>query len=197
MALLDLFYDVTANRLVISQTNAGAFTFPPLYQEDTPDLSLMVLKRNAIFATRNNPTYSVVNVGSYGLQVSIGSAGTILAAQDTWANDGTTFTGTLALNTSGINSLADGAATKIEIRLSGPSFYRTQLECKIYKSVALSGAVVPIPGDTPLGVKQAEASFVSYTIPPGKPILWQSKDGTKKTLQYLHDDGEMRFVKLT
>jgi hypothetical protein len=38
---------------------------------------------------------------------------------------------------------------------------------------------------------------VPFVLPAGKGITFQSKTTGKKTLVYLHDDGELRYLKLT
>ena len=197
MSLLSLFFDVTSKRLVNSLTNSGFFRLPPLYTEDTLDIELMVVKRSSYAKA---PFFSVVDIANYALVISVGVAGTVRASQNVWTkNDANNlFSGQLPLDTAGINALANGTEQIFEIRLfDGTSYTRGQEICTINKSVALSGALAVVAGDTALGKIEASEIYMPYELPAGRGITLVSDDGNKKTLLYLDDDGTVRWVNLT
>ena len=107
MALLNLFFDTTKRAFVGGVTNPGGFRIGDLYQEDGIPMTLKALNRISTFAA---PFYEVVSLTGYSLQVSVGTAGSILATQTSWSLNAAEdeWSGSVDLNVSGIASLAHG-----------------------------------------------------------------------------------------
>jgi hypothetical protein len=197
MAFLTLNFDLTSKCLVKSLNNSGLYLLPDIFQEDTLAIDLSVVQRIS-FVTP--PFFSLVSLANYAMQISIGTAGTVNASQNTWTTNGdnTVFSGVLALNTAGINALADGASQIFEVRLLNlTSYNRGQAPVTYRKSVALAGALSIPPTDTALGKTEAAELYMPYELPAGRGITLVSADGTKKLLRYLDNDGTPREVNLT
>src|SRR6266576_5540825 len=116
MSFLTLFFDLASKRLGNSLTNSGQYQLPDIYQEDTLAIDLSVVQRINYVTP---PYFSLVSLANYAMQISIGTAGVVNASQNVWTtnSDNTIFSGALALNTAGINALANGASQVFEIRL--------------------------------------------------------------------------------
>jgi hypothetical protein len=198
MALLPLFLDMSGKRLVNKRTDAGIYVLPDFFTEDTLDIELTLFQR---ISWTTAPYFDYVDISNYALFISVGSAGSVLASQGIWTKntENTIFSGTLSLNTTGINGLSGSPTNKIfEIRLfDGTNYNRAQFNCVIRKSVALEAAVT-LPGtDTALGAIEASEIYIPYKLPPGRSITLVSADETKETMLYLDNDGTVRWVNLT
>ena len=197
MSLLSLFFEVGAKRLVSGLNSAGAILLPDLNQEDSLTIDLSVVQRT------NNitpPFFSYVDIANYALFIAVGTVGSVNASQNTWTKntDNTVFSGVLPLNTSGINSLADGAQQIFEIRLfDGTSYFRCQQLVTVKKSIALSGALAVPADDTALGAAEASQIYVPYELPAGRGLTFTSPDGTKKQMLFLDNDNTPRWVDLS
>ena len=195
MALLSLFFDVTSCKLVRGLHDASVFSLPEFHQEDTLTIEVTPVKRVGwIFP----PFFGYVGIGGYSLYAAIGSAGTVLASQDEggFTKDVAyhTFTGSINLNTAGINALADGTEKTFELRLfDGTNYYRCQSLCRIRKSVALAAALATTPSDVALGAKTADALYMRKKGKPGEGVELTSEDGTKSALIWLDNDGTIRI----
>src|SRR5262245_6587036 len=146
-ALLPLFLDIVNRRFVISQVNPDTFTVPTLYQEDSYPIEFVALIPTG---SQYVPIYNRLNLQGYDLTVSVGSAGTLNAQASAWTTnpENTSLTGTLAMNTAGINGLADGDSQIFEVRLfDGTNYIRHQQNIVVRKSVAVTGALVPAVND--------------------------------------------------
>ena len=192
MALLPLNWDVVNNRLVIGETNAGVYQVRDLYQEDTYTIEFRAFKR---IRETGSPIFEKVNLAGYALAVSVGTAANPLAQATAWtpSSDNYSLTGSLAMNTSGINGLSDGSSQIFEVRLyDGTGYNRGQQSVVVRKSVATSGALVSLPTDTALGSGEASRLYVKKEGAAGEGFILKSLDGTKKALIYLGDDGTLR-----
>lgn len=199
MALLDLYFDLQTKRLVFSETNGRTATLPELYREDSFTIGFRALKRVRIVGT---PLFERVNLSSYSLTISVGSADTPLAqaGPSAWtvSDSGTLMTGTLSLNTAGINALADGTITLFEIKLSsGGEPYRGQFNVTIRKSIATSGALVSVGTDVALGVAEADRTYARHVGRAGEAIILTSDDGLKQGILRWDNDGSFRAEPIT
>lgn len=197
MALLDLFFDLQTKRLVFSETNGRSATIPDLHREDSFTIAFRALKR---LRTIGTPLFQRVNLAGYSLTISIGSADTPLAQASSFvlSDTDTLMTGTLAMNTAGINALSDGASSLFEIKLSsGTEAYRGQFGVIIRKSVATSGSIVQVINDIALGVAEADRTYVRHEGRPGEAIILTSDDGLVKAILRVDNDGSCRFEPIT
>lgn len=162
MALLDLFWNLTENQLARGITDPAEFQLPLLVQENSPVLSVQLLKRSSYFW--GEAPFARIPVSGYALNVSVGSANNPLAAQATWTTsaDGYSLEAALPLNTSGINALTgDPSEQRFEMRLSdGTNFYSLSKTILIRKAVTLASSMVPVAGDTALGKAEAALRYV-------------------------------------
>lgn len=201
MALVDLFFDIKTQRLVNSIIDEGDFSIKKLYQEDTLEINLWVYKRDYTSVFGN--MFTVEDISSTDLFVSVGDAGSVLASQGTFSkvNNNQTFSGKLALNTAGLIAvLTDAGVTKtFEIRLfKAPDiYYRTSFPITIYKSVALAAAVTTASTSPALSQNEAAATYVPFALPAGRGLKFTSEDGTKQGTLYLDNDGTFRIPGLT
>ena len=197
MALLDLYFDLQTKRLVFSETNARAVLLPEVYREDKFTIGFRGLKRVRTIGT---PLFNRVTLTGYNLTISIGSADTPLAQASSWvlSDSDTLMTGTLDLQTSGINALADGASSLFEIKLSSATeFYRAQFNITVRKSVATSGALNPVIADTALGVLDADRTYARKEGRAGEGIVLVSDDGLQRAILRVDNDGSCRFEPIT
>jgi len=197
MALLDLYFDLQTKRLVFSETNGRSIALPDLYREDKFTIAFRALKR---IRAIGNPIFQRVNLAGYSLTISIGSADAPLAQASSWVlyDSDTLLTGTLDLQTAGINALSDGATSLFEIKLSsGTEPYRGQFTAIIRKSVATSGALNPVVADTAIGVAEADRTYMRKSGRAGEGFTLKSEDGLQNVFCYLHNDGSVRWEPVT
>lgn len=190
MGLLSIYFDTTNKKLVRGVSDDTVFQIPDQHQEDSPIIDLKVLKQvNWLFS----PFYERIPLAGYALQISVGTAGSILASQNTFelSADGYMLNGELGLNTDGINALADGALVMFEVRLlSGTSYYRLTTEIRIRKSVALAASLSAPAEGTPLSKEEANALY--HAKAGLRSFVMQTSDGSRSALVYLNDDMTLR-----
>lgn len=196
-SLLPICFVTNRGQLAYGPGNATTLELPPLYQEDGVPIEFSAVKR--LYET--SPIFESIPLTGYALKISIGSAGNILATQETWSlnSAGTTLSGTLDLNTAGIAALGSPAQTvTFEIRLSGSSgFFRGQFPVTIWKSVALVSSLNPVVTDTALGRLEAARTYMRKQGAPGEGFILVSADGNKQCFEYLHNDGSRQSTPLT
>lgn len=172
MGLLSLNFNVTQKQLVNGLTDDGVFLLPELHQEDSPTIDLQAFKRENFNSP--GPAFSRVSLAGYALQISIGSANSILASQNTWTLSADTYTlsAALPLNTAGINALADLTQQIFEARLSdGANFYRLQAPVIIRKSVALADTLSDPATGTPISREEANLVFMKLNGVSSVPLI--------------------------
>lgn len=197
MVLLPLYFDVVSKTLVFSETNPRTFRLPDLYEEDKISIEFRALKR---VRETVSPFFERVTLAGWSLEISVGSAGTILANATSWSisDSNTLLTGTLDLATAGISALPSGTSKTFEIKLSTGGFpYRGQFDCTIYKSVSIASSLSPVVNDTALGVLEADRTYLRKEGRAGEGILLTSDDGLAKGLLYWHNDGSFRAEAVT
>ena len=198
MALLNLFFELQTKRLVFSETNGRSIALPDLYREDSFSIDFRALQR---IRTIGTPLFNRVNLSTYSLTISVGTAAdTPLAQASSWvvSDSGTLMTGTLNMSTAGINALADGTSALFEVKLSsGTEAYRGQFTVIIRKSLATSGSIVSVVSDIALGVSEADRTYVRHEGRAGEAIILTSDDGLQKAILRVDNDGSCRFEPIT
>lgn len=194
---LPLNFDIVSKRLVFNELNPRVFQLPEFNEEDTFEIEFRALKRVRESVA---PFFERVSLASYSLQISIGSANSILASATSWTiSDGNTLlTGTLDLATAGISALADNTTKTFEIKLSiGGSPYRGQATCVIRKSVSIAASLNPVVNDTAIGVLEVDRTYLRKEGRAGEGVLLTSDDGLARGLLYWHNDGSFRAEAVT
>lgn len=213
MAQLDLYVDTYARKFVTGPTNPAPFTIPDWIQGDTVTLHVYLLARTTRWPASfvNLPAYSIIGNSDLSLKLGIGSksgvgTGDLVTQQFTWDKDATNsyFYADLALNTAAINTAlaSETSVTKwLEIEYTQSGYPSTVIQQQtIIQADVLKNASVAVPaGQTAMTAEDANATFLkkdgSNDVADSK--IWRSPDGTKRTLQWLDNDGNMRFDPIT
>jgi hypothetical protein len=198
----NIYVNVTDETLGSSETSGTGGKLPPFTVGDTIPLKIAIVERTG---TAPTAVFSVVDPTGYSLKVSIGvpaATGATPAAQQTsWTVAGNYFTGSLALNTAAIvAAVSAGTALFFEIEVSvGGGEYQTiyQSTCTVRKEVNPTSSTAPTPAEEFYTKNEANQVFVRRAMGAGDAIVWQSQDGTQRAIQYLHNDGSLRFEPLT
>lgn len=208
MGLLKLFVDVDRKALVKSATSTSGFVLPVLFQGDTIGVELTCLTANPTGGLSS--PYSKVTLTGYSLRVGIGSTPTgsgtdtpaALQTSFTLNGDDTTFSGTLALNTSGINTLigsASSVAAVFEIELTSGSEVTTIYQGAITLKADLleTGATVPTPTDEYYTKNQSNQLF-AQAVPTqnGTEYYIPNQAGTFATKLWTDVDGAFRSTQV-
>lgn len=194
MALLDLYFDVTSKQLAEGLNGPVGVSLPTLRQEEGVSIALNVIKR---LPTKIPPLFQRVNLAGYSLEISVAETpGTVLASQSSWdvsdAANGV-LSGTLPLNTTGINNLSDNTQIYFEIRLyDGAYYYGKRFQTRVEKAVSTAGSPQPIAGDTALGSLEASRVYMRKEGRAGEGFILKSADGSKTAICYLDNDGSFR-----
>lgn len=198
MAILSLYFDVQSKQLVFSEANPRTYRVPDLQEEDKIEIAFRALKR---VRETVSPFFERLNLAAYSLEISVGSANSILANAASWtiSDSNTLLTGILDLATAGISGLADGAVKTLEIKLSsgGTVTYRGQFSVTIRKSVSIAASLNPVVNDTALGVLEADRTYLRKEGRAGEGLLLTSDDGLARGLLYWHNDGSFRAEAVT
>lgn len=199
MALLTLFFESTSKLLAAGQNLPLGYSLPHLRQEDILNVELSVIK---LINEMTSPRYELVNLAGYSLRISIGTAGSVLASQNSFALDATNtkFVGLLNLNTAGINALTDGQtgiSFEILVTDAAGGIYGQKFPCFIDKAVFLSGAVVNPPADIALGRLEAQRLYFPNEGAAGQGFIMKSGDGLKRIFVYLDNDGSLQTPPIT
>lgn len=197
MANLILYFEMLSKQLATSEQGQLGFQLPTFGQEDTLDLEISLMRRvNEI----RQPLYEVENVAGWSLRVSVGSVlGTADATTITFNPDATgkKLLGQLALNTAGLNALADQSRIYFEIIASkGTSKYRKRFETLWEKAIYTSGSLVAPAGDTALGLIDANNRFVKREGAAGEGFILTSPAG-QRAYVYLRDDKSLAIDPIT
>jgi len=194
MALLTLFYEATSKSLAAARNLPLGYQLPALRQEDIVSLELSILKSISEFSQTPN---ELVNLTGYSARVSLGTAASVLASQNTFTIDATAtkLTGLLNLNTAGVNALTDrqsGIYLELLFTEPGGGISGQRFPVFIEKAVFMSGTVVAPPSDVALGRLEAQRTYVAKEGAAGEAQIFTSADGLKKIIKYAHNDGSMR-----
>lgn len=188
MALLQLYLDLTSKRLVLNESNPRVYQLPDFFTEDTLTIEFRALRR---ISETVPPYFQKLTLSGYDLSIGIGdNVPTLRASAGSFSlsDNNTLLSGTLALNTSGINALADASQQIFEMRLfDGANYYRAQTICRILKSIFTGAAIQPVAGDTALGVLAASRTYVPLEMSAGQGIIMKNSAGVK-CLVHLTED---------
>lgn len=190
----------------IVSVNGSAGTLPTLFQYNTPDFELTFVNPAANQITATNP-YVAQDMSAYTLRVAVGPTPTGTSGgptpwivQTTWTYDATNkkFVGSIPLTSASIDSAigtAPSVAGTFEINLRQSGIPITAYQGAVTIKAALDEGVSTTPpvGDVYMTAAEIIARFLEKGAVLGEIKVWYSADGTKKRLQYLGDDGEMKF----
>src|SRR6185369_123730 len=197
MGLLKLVID-RQNRSLIA-LNGSVTAIPPLFQSNNQTLQISVADPTGSIST----PYSLVDLGSSGLRVSIGqtptgTAGgpTPLALQDTfvWNSAGKYFQADLALNTAAIDSYIGALDTRrayfeVNVTLAGgrETIFQGQLDLRAVVDELAS--TVPSPVDQYLTKAEILAMFLKIVNDAGVTATFKSPGGIYGRELGVADDG--------
>jgi hypothetical protein len=133
---LKLYVDTQNNKLVVSDTDASAFTLPTLYQGDVLAVELKLLEPNTSGGL--STPFNVITT-SYTTKLAIGtpdpSSSTVFTSATLTFDSGTNvYSGNLILNNTGTPSIASlldtatSATATFEVEVSGGGNYSTEVQ---------------------------------------------------------------------
>lgn len=199
---LKIYIDRQAKALV---PYLGSVTvIPPLFQSNVLDLEVYFLDPTG--ALMNSATYSLVEMGAFGLRVAIGppptgaSGGpTPLAIQTgfVWDAANKKFVGSLALNTTEVDAYI-GALTErqayFEVNLTNGANRDTRLQigCTLKAVVDEQTSTSPTPADSYLTKNEILATLLKKQGDPGDVNVLVSPNGQYARELGVNDDGSAR-----
>lgn len=195
MANLRLYFDLLSKKLAIAKNGPYGYQLPPFRQEDVLELEISITRQIAFVIS----DFELVNLSGFALRASVGAViGTSLSTVSSFTPDesNTKLTGALSLNVAGISALSDGATLYFEIiATDAVGTYGKRFTTTFEKAIYTSGSLVTPPDDVALGRAEASRLYLlkDSTSIPGETKLWVSANGTRRTLQYLDDDGTMKY----
>lgn len=165
-----LFVNIADKRLQKSDLDGGELSIGPLFKYQSLPMTVCLVEEST---TSTLPLYERKSVGNLSLRVSLNDTlddASPLAQQTSWtADSGTnTFTGTLDLNTAGMNSFVGSAASatgylQIEFSQSGGGWTPVfQQQVTVKNSVTQPTSTSPDPTQT---YRTAEESDGLYDTP--------------------------------
>lgn len=191
MANLRLYFELLHKSLAISAQGPLGYSLPPIRQEDTLVLDISLIKQ---VSTLRAPLFELQNATAWSLRASVGTVASVLATTTSFTIDstGTILSGSLALNTSGINALSDGTEVYFELiaTLNGANYGR-RFPVRVEKAVFLSGTLVTPADDTALGRAEGLRTFVAKEGAAGDGFIMQAENGVRAWI-YLDNDGQLK-----
>ncbi len=168
---LKLYVDTQNNKLVVSDTDASAFTLPTLYQGDVLAVELKLLEPNTSGGL--STPFNVITT-SYTTKLAIGtpdpSSSTVFTSATLTFDSGTNvYSGNLILNNTGTPSIASlldtatSATATFEVEVSGGGNYSTEVqETVTVKADAIKTGTPMTPPVTGYYTEtQADATFTA------------------------------------
>jgi len=212
-ATLDLYIDTQGPKdqnLVISSINKGAYVLPNFTQNDIVAVRVFPLIRKTSYP--HNP-FSAVLISDYSLKFMIGSksgtgTGTPLVTQFTWSKDlgDNFFYANVEFNTSeladAIGNSAQLTGRYLEIELTktgGVPWTILQRTVTIDADVIKNATTSATSGLTSTSAQEVDAGYLRRdgTDDTADYKIWRSPDGTRRVMQYLGNDGVMKFDPIT
>lgn len=202
MGLLQLYISLRDKVLVESTISKTRVGLPPFFQGDTVSLELCFLQPNPNGGY--SAPYSKLNLSGYSCRVGIGvapvgstSVSPAALATSFTASDANVFSGNLALNTAGINTMLGTASSTtgyFEIELGFGGLYETVYQSAITLKAELieTGSTVPTPTDSYLTAVESAALFVSKVMGLGEAIYMPNAAGNFATKMWTDSDGTFR-----
>ncbi len=199
----DLFLVANLQTGALVSFNGSASSLPALWQYNTRNLRLQFVNPNPTTLPLGSSSYSPQNLNGYLPRVAItptptgtGGGPAVLAIQTVfvWDNTNQWFTGSLALNTSAVDSFIAAAASAtahFEITLIQPDATRfTAFGGPVTLNAAgdEGTSTVPTPTAQYLTADEIKALFVPRIMAAGDVIQFISPDGTKKAELGLAND---------
>lgn len=201
MALLRLYFETISKTLAGGLNLPLGMQLPALRQEEALSLNISVITQISQFTA---PLYELKNLAGCSCRVSIGTAASVLASATpgdfTVDSTGTAFSGTLQMNTSGINALTDrqaGVYFEILITEASGATYGRRFPVAIEKAIYTSGTTVAPAGDVALGKLEAGRLYVKKEGAAGEGFILVSPDGTRRGLVYWGDDNALHAEPIT
>ena len=198
----DIYCDFTNGYFVQSNKSAQRVTFPSPYHEDNLRLVIHPLEVEPSNTPAQGP-FSELDPTGWGLTVKIfnSTGATVLASQTSWTVVGNTLVGSLNCNTVAM-AAAIGSSSSIagivEFEFTDTNGKITiQGNITILHEWIIAGSPAAIENETYLTESASIGKFVAKVGEAGEVKYWTSPDGTKTVIQYLGDDGVMKFDPVT
>jgi hypothetical protein len=181
--------------------------FGKIYHQNNLNLVVYPLELNPDASLATGDPFTQVSVSGLALSIyvydSAGSA-SVLASSSSFTGDtpSNTLSGALNLNTANMTTWATSLTSNdiiIEFRFTNASgeltvaTNRSSPFAKVLKQLNTSASSPVTPNETYLTENGTKALCALREMEAGGSILWQSPDGSKKTLQWLDNNGQMHF----
>lgn len=194
-----LFVNWTTKTLQVSDLNGSPFTLPAFAKYERIPFEVVIVEPD--LTSPGLLKFSRVSVANLSLSMSLNETvddAAPLAYQNTFTKDTTTnvFTGSLNLNTSGLNTWlgsTDDKTAYFEIEVTEGSdlqkIYLAQVTVK--QSVLPAGATVPSPVDQYYTIAQTESQFLKPVSPAGVMHTITSANGLYQRIIGVDDGGNV------
>lgn len=205
MALLKLILNRATGQLVTSQEQPTPFNLPAFVQGDTLAIEFSIVEPAPSLGVGK---VAYVSLAPYSLKIGVGGqplgngSVTPAALQTSWtlSADNYTYSGSLALNTTEINTLIGSAHSvaawfEIEVRVVATGGYETVFGklTSLRAQLIAAGSSTPVSPDSPaLSVAEAFATYVPRVGQAGGSIILISSDGAYAVQLYCHTDGSFQ-----
>jgi hypothetical protein len=204
-SLLKLYVDTQRDVLVSGLYSERIFTLPKFTQADILPVELFLLQPANAGVTRPYDVILESKTVTITLCAPSATSPTVHAQIVLTGPDSTgKYVGNLDLTTAAINTLVSGAGSsdatcRFQVKVSGGGIYGTEAKqtATVEKSGTTAASVGPAPSSTYLTSVESIATFALRYMAAGASIIWESEDTTKKCLQYLDNNGVMRFDPIT
>lgn len=211
MAHTALYIDTYAEVFVNGPTNNGLFILPPFKQNDTKSFRIYLLERTTSYPL--NP-YTVMSLSGLSLAFALGDKagngdGDHVVEQFTW-NINTSdparpyFYADVAFNTAELATALGSSAQitkwfEIEYRQNSVPTTVYQRQHDIHADVIKQATQTLGPGETAISAQTADATYLKKdgTNDTGDIKIWRNAATGKRVMQYVDDDGNMKFDPLT
>lgn len=206
---LTLTVDIQNNALV--SLNGSPTSLRNFFQSNTKTLRVQCVNPlSAVFPQVSSQSYVVQNMAAFSLRAAIGdtpegvTGPTPLALQDTFVYDPVNnwFTGSLALNTTGIDTFLGVAASKtayfeLNLTLAGQRITILQTTFTLFAVVDELSGTVPTPTDKFLTAAETQTQFVPRQMENGATIVIPSLSGVYAVEIGCNDDATVKLNVIT
>lgn len=203
MPLNLIFLNIDVKNKIFVNINGSPASVPVQYDGDKP--TFIIYPVQATSSNPQNPTYIPVNLAGYTMNITMAdtpnatSPPTPFASLDSIAWDATqlAFIGTIDLTLASVATFIGANAQKTAY-INFDVYDATLNRTTFIQTTFIIAASIDAPATGPAGpavqfltLAQALGLFVQIAAIPGKQIIWESPDGTKKIQQTLNNDGAM------
>lgn len=207
---LNLTIDVQNNRLV--SVNGTPTSLNNFFQDNTKKLSIQCVNpsQNATSPQVTSQSFTTLDMTGFGMRVAIGpppegvTGPPVLALQDTmvWDAVNKVFTGSLALNTTGIDSYLGDASSntayfEVNLTINGQRITILQIQFTLFAVVDELTGTVPTPADKFLTAAETVAQFVPRQMANGDTIVIPSQNGVYALELGCNNDGSVKMNVIT